>query len=56
MAKQKQARSFDNKVADDYNADTIRNIDKLERELSKRDRKEAIQNARKRQAIFGCRL
>lgn len=56
MAKQKQVRSFDSKFADDYNAETLRNIEKLERELSKRDRKEAIQNARKRQAIFGCRL
>lgn len=37
-------------------AELLRDFDKLERELSKRDRKEAIQNARKRQVIFGCRL
>ena len=30
--------------------------ERLEREESKRNRKESIQNARKRQAIFGCRL
>lgn len=56
MAKTKQSRSFDFKVADDYNAETIRNIEKADREASKRQRKESIQNARKRQAIFGCRL
>lgn len=31
-------------------------LERLEREESKRNRKESIQNARKRQAIFGCRL
>lgn len=30
--------------------------ERLEREESKRNRKESIHNARKRQAIFGCRL
>lgn len=55
MAK-KNARTVDFKAANEYVIEVSRNIEKAEREASKRQRKESIQNARKRQAIFGCRL
>lgn len=56
MAQSQASTARPLKVADDFNADTIKRIEKLELEESKRTRKDAIKNARKRQAVFGCRL
>ena len=33
----------------------VKTLERLERDLSKRNRKESIKNARKRQQIFSCR-
>lgn len=33
----------------------VKTLERLERDMSKRSRKESIKNARKRQQIFSCR-
>lgn len=56
MAQLQATPSRQAKIAEDFTEETIKRIEKLEREESKRTRKDAIKNARKRQAVFGCRL
>lgn len=56
MAQSQASTSSPFKVAEDFTEESIKRIEKMEREESKRTRKDAIKNARKRQAVFGCRL
>lgn len=56
MAQLQATQARPAKIAEDFTEESLKRIEKLEREESKRTRKDAIKNARKRQAVFGCRL